>query len=188
MFLEDVAAQNECVAGGRGILEQGLDDVLAPGLAVVFCGLNPAATAARSGHNFSAGSNRFWPVLHLAGFTPYRIAAADERELLRYGCGITALVERATREGREVSRTEFRAAGAAFERKIARYAPRWVAFLGKAGVAALTGGSPKWGRQQLEIGGAHVWVLPNPSGLNRAFPMAALVAAYRELHDEIGGS
>jgi TDG/mug DNA glycosylase family protein len=166
----------------------GVEEILAPGLAVVFCGLNPAATAARSGHNFSAGSNRFWPALHLAGFTPHRIAPADERELLRYGCGITALVARATREGREISRVEFRAAGSEFEQKIARYAPRWVAFLGKAGVAALTGTSPAWGRQGLEIGGARVWVLPNPSGLNRAFPMAALVAAYRELHDAIGRS
>jgi len=169
-------------------LAGGVEDILAPGLAVVFCGLNPAVTAARSGHNFSAGSNRFWPVLHLAGFTPHRIAPADERDLLRYGCGITALVERATRGSREVSRAEFRAARGTFERKIARYAPRWVAFLGKAGVAALTGTGPQWGRQELRIGGANAWVLPNPSGLNRAFPMEALVAAYRELRDEIGGS
>jgi TDG/mug DNA glycosylase family protein len=163
----------------------GVEDVLAPGLAVVFCGLNPAATAARSGHNFSAGSNRFWPVLHLAGFTPHRIAAAHERELLAYGCGITALVGRATREGREVSRAEFRAAEGELSQKIGHYRPRWVAFLGKAGLAALTGAAPAWGRQEMQIAGARVWVLPNPSGLNRAFPLEALVAAYRELREAI---
>jgi TDG/mug DNA glycosylase family protein len=171
---------------GRRELGQGVEDILAPGLAVVFCGLNPAATAAASGHNFSSRSNRFWPVLQLAGFTPHRIAAADECELLRYGCGITALVGRATREGREVSRAEFRAAEAEFTAKIERYKPRWVAFLGKAGVAALAGRAPTWGRQEVRIGGAQVWVLPNPSGLNRAFPLEALVAAYRELHEEVG--
>lgn len=166
-------------------MADGVKDVLAPKLAVVFCGLNPAATAAKSGHNFSAGSNRFWPVLHLAGFTPHRIVPADERMLLQYGCGVTALVARPTREGREVSRAEFQASEAAFERKIARYAPRWVAFLGKAGVAALIGTAPDWGRQELRVGGAQVWVLPNPSGLNRAFPLEALVAAYRELREAI---
>jgi TDG/mug DNA glycosylase family protein len=84
-----------------------------------------------------------------------------------------------------VSRAEFRAAEAGFAEKIARYAPRWVAFLGKAGLAALMGEAPAWGRQEIRIGGAQVWVLPNPSGLNRAFPLEALVAAYRELREAI---
>src|SRR3569623_2238622 len=110
-----------------------LSDVLAPGLRVVFCGLNPAATAAASGHNFSAPSNRFWKVLHLSGFTPRQIAAVDERSVLEFGCGVTALVSRPTAQASLVSRAEFRAAATAFEAKIARYRSEVVAFLGKAG-------------------------------------------------------
>jgi hypothetical protein len=72
-------------------------DILAPGLEVVFCGVNPAATAAVDGHNFSNRSNRFWSVLHLAGFTDTRLRPEEERRLLDYGCGITAVVIRPTR-------------------------------------------------------------------------------------------
>jgi len=65
-------------------------DILAPGLPVVFCGINPSTQAAASGHNFGSASNHFWPVPHLAGFTPARIAAQNDRRLLGLGCGITA--------------------------------------------------------------------------------------------------
>src|SRR5262245_61485505 len=71
-------------------------DILAEGLDVVFCGINPATTAAAAGHNFSNGSNRFWTALHLAGFTDRRLQPHEERHLLVYGCGITAVVDRPT--------------------------------------------------------------------------------------------
>src|SRR3569833_1434240 len=139
-----------------------LSDVLAPGLRVVFCGLNPAATAAASGHNFSAPSNRFWKVLHLSGFTPRPIAAVDERSVLEFGCGVTALVTRPTVRASQASRDEFRAAAAAIEAKITQNHPKAVAFLGKAGFAAIACRSIiAWGRQSEAIGGATVWVLPN---------------------------
>jgi TDG/mug DNA glycosylase family protein len=78
-----------------------------------------------------------------------------------------------------VSRAEFRAAADAFTRKIERYSPRAVAFLGKAGYAAMLGRpSVPWGRQEETIGGATAWVLPNPSGLNRAFRLEDLVRDY----------
>jgi double-stranded uracil-DNA glycosylase len=67
-------------------------DILGRGLDVIFCGLNPAASAARAGHNFSSRSNRFWMVLHLAGFTDIRLQPEDEHRLLEYGCGITTVV------------------------------------------------------------------------------------------------
>lgn len=162
-------------------------DVLAPGLRVVFVGLNPAATAEASGHNFSAPSNRFWRVLVLSGFTPHQINAADEHEMLQFGLGLTSLVMRATVGARDVSRREFRAAVPAFTTRIERYSPKMVAFLGKAGFAALAGRKVDWGAQSATIGGAALWVLPNPSGLNRAFGIEALVAAYRELHDALSG-
>jgi double-stranded uracil-DNA glycosylase len=157
-------------------------DVLAAGLDVVFCGVNPAASAAADGHNFSNGSNRFWPVLHLAGFTDTRLRAEDERQLLRYGCGITAVVSRPTPTAAEVTLEEFRDAGPSFEAKMRRYQPRAVAFLGKRALSAmLSTRDVAWGRQPTDFAGAIAWVLPNPSGLNRGFTLDALVRAYAEL-------
>lgn len=71
----------------RGVEESALSDVLAPGLTVVFCGINPALAAFADGHNFSTPSNRFWRVLHGAGFTPRLLHHQQERELLCYGYG-----------------------------------------------------------------------------------------------------
>jgi TDG/mug DNA glycosylase family protein len=112
-------------------------DVLAPGLDVVFCGINPAASAAADGHNFSNASNRFWAALHLAGFTDSRLRAEDELQLLTYGCGITAVVSRPTPTAAEITAEEFRDARPEFEAKMRRYQPRAVAFLGKRALAAM---------------------------------------------------
>jgi len=157
-------------------------DIMAPGLAVVFCGINPATTAAAAGHNFSSPSNRFWPVLHRAGFTPVQLRADQERELLSYGCGITAAVQRPTARAADLSREELAAGIPALERKIARYAPGTIAFLGKPAWSVIAASRQiAWGRQAMRFGGASVWVLPNPSGLNRSFTLDDLTRAYAEL-------
>ncbi|KAA0081640.1 G/U mismatch-specific DNA glycosylase [Mycolicibacterium sp. P9-64] len=163
-------------------------DVLATGLDVIFCGINPASSAAADGHNFSNGSNRFWAVLHLAGFTDTRLRPEGERRLLDYGCGITAVVERPTPTAAEIAPAEFREARPSFEAKVCEYRPRVVAFLGKRALSAMLSTSDiGWGRQPLEFGGATAWVLPNPSGLNRGFSLDALVRAYSELHAAVAG-
>ena len=163
-------------------------DVLADGLNVVFCGINPAATAARSGHSFSHPSNRFWSVLHLAGFTDHRLRPQDERQLLTYGYGITAVVSRPTTRASDITTSEIRSAAPQFEAKIRHYAPRTVAFLGKRAVHALLPGNVlPWGPQPFRIADTPIWVLPNPSGLNRNFSLDALVAAYAELRRHVQG-
>jgi double-stranded uracil-DNA glycosylase len=157
-------------------------DILAKNLDVIFCGLNPASSAAAAGYNFSNGSNRFWRVLHLAGFTGVRLQPQEERRLLQYGCGITAIVRRPTRRALEVSPEEFRQARRGFEAKMREYAPHSIAFLGKRAFSIMTG-QPEvpWGRQSLNFAGTMSWILPNPSGLNRSFTLDALVIAYSEL-------
>jgi TDG/mug DNA glycosylase family protein len=163
-------------------------DILASGLDAVFCGVNPAATAAAAGHNFSNRSNRFWTVLHLAGFTPVRLQPEEEQRLLGYGCGITAVVDRSTRRAIDVTPAEFRNARAPFEAKMRRYAPRSIAFLGKRAVASMTGEPDlPWGRYPAEFAGTMAWILPNPSGLNRGFSLEDLVGAYRELRVALTG-
>jgi TDG/mug DNA glycosylase family protein len=158
-----------------------LPDLLAPGLSLVFCGINPGLRAASTGHHFEGRGNRFWRVLHLAGFTPEQIRPEDDHTLLRYGYGLTTVVPRATAQAADLSRSEIELAAGAFQRKIEQCAPRHVAFLGKMAFSAISGAPTlEWGRQAARFGGACAWVLPNPSGLNRGFSLDALVAAYRE--------
>lgn len=160
----------------------GLSEILAPGLSAVFCGLNPALSAARDGHNFSNRSNRFWRVLHLAGFTPRLLRADEEREILKYGLGLTSAVARPTKSASELNSHDYVSAAPALESKIKAFAPANLAFLGKAAYAAISRQAHiEWGKQPDEFAGASVWVLPNPSGLNRAFDLAKLTEHYRKL-------
>lgn len=165
-----------------------LADLLGKNLDVVFCGINPALSAARAGHHFSSPSNRFWRVLRLAGFTPKVIEAACDRTILEFGCGLTAAVERPTVRASELAKHEFHHAAEELERKLRFYRPRYVAFLGKPAFAAIfRQSSVEWGQQSTRFGGAEVWVLPNPSGLNRAFNLDALASSYRELWEASRG-
>lgn len=161
---------------------QSLPDIISTNLTIVFCGINPGTSSAAAGHHFVGGTNRFWRVLHLAGFTPEQIRPENDHTLLQYRCGLITAVERPTARADELSIDEFTAASTKLVRKIKRYAPRHVAFLGKAAYCALSRQRKiQWGPQPVDFGGAAVWVLPNPSGLNRAFQLDDLVRAYREL-------
>jgi double-stranded uracil-DNA glycosylase len=161
---------------------EGLPDIIAGQLDVLFCGINPGLTAAAQGQHFAGRGNRFWRTLHLAGFTPEELSPQEDRRILQYGCGLTAVVDRPTARADQLSLAEFKAASVAFEGKIQRFKPRCVAFLGKAGWAGLSGRKAlDWGRQEQRFGDAVVWLLPNPSGRNLAFSLEQLVSAYREL-------
>jgi TDG/mug DNA glycosylase family protein len=159
-----------------------LADIIAKNLAVVFCGINPGAEAARSGHHFAGRSNRFWRVIHLAGFTQEEIRPDEDRSILLSGCGLTTVVTRATRRAHDVAHHEFLAATDSLEQKIVAFAPGTIAFLGKAAYLAMSGRRKvDWGPQDAQFGNAAVWVLPNPSGLNRGFSLDRLVRHYRKL-------
>ena len=163
-------------------MNAGLEDILADHLNVVFCGINPGKCSAALGLHFANRSNRFWRTLHLAGFTPHEIRPEHGRTLLHYHCGLTTLVERPTASADELARHEFTQAATGFEQKIRHCAPRFVAFLGKPGYSALSGQREiAWGLQPTVLGGASVWVLPNPSGRNLAFSLEQLVQAYQQL-------
>jgi TDG/mug DNA glycosylase family protein len=160
--------------------ERYASDLLRGDLDIVFCGLNPAASAVVDGHNFSHPNNRFWSVLHLAGFTDRRLSPEDERRLLDYGCGITAVAGRATQRAADVSSAELHYARPVLEATIRRYTPTMVAFLGKRGAAAMLGRPVRWGAYEAGFAGSLAWVLPNPSGLNKTFTLRALVSAYAQ--------
>ncbi len=162
----------------------GLPDVISLSLNVVFCGINPGMRSAAVGLHFANRSNRFWRVLYLAGFTPRQLEPEEARLLLDYGYGITSAVARATAGATDLSRADYIAARPLFERKIAKYKPRYVAFLGKPAVSVfLNQRDVSWGLQPTKLGKSSVWVLPNPSGLNFAFTLGMLTEAYRELYE-----
>jgi double-stranded uracil-DNA glycosylase len=155
-------------------------DVIGPGLDVLFVGINPGLYSGAVGHHFARPGNRFWKTLHGAGFTGRLLSPFEERDLLRYGIGITNLVTRATRGAEQLDAQELRDGAAAIEAKACRDRPRVVAFLG-VGAYRTAFGRPKAriGAQDELICGAPVWVLPNPSGLNAHYQLGDLISAFR---------
>ncbi len=161
-------------------------DVIAPGLHVLFCGINPGLYSGATGHHFARPGNRFWPTLHQAGFTPRFLIPAEERELLVLGYGITNLVARTTATADELEPEELLAGRKRLERKVKRYQPRILAVLG-IGAYRTAFQEPKavLGMQARSIANAAVWVLPNPSGLNAHYQLADLAEHFRALREAI---
>jgi TDG/mug DNA glycosylase family protein len=164
-------------AGGRLV-----PDVIAPGLRVLFCGINPGMYTAAVGHHFARPGNRFWKALHAGGFTPRVLDPSEEQLLLTFGCGITNVADRASIAADELSRAELIEGGARLAEKVAHYHPRWLAVLG-LGAYRTAFARPKaaLGPQPEAVGGARVWVLPNPSGLNASYRPEDFARLFGEL-------
>lgn len=149
---------------------------------MLFSGINPGLMTAATGHHFARPGNRFWPVLHLSGFTPRLLAPAEQQELLSYGLGITNVVARATARADELSAEEYREGGRLLAEKVARLAPKWLAVVGVTAYRTAFGEpKAKIGPQERTIGGARVWALPNPSGLNAHWTAATMAEEYARL-------
>ena len=122
---------------GRPILQQiaaaqnrTIPDVIAAGLQVLFCGINPSLYSAAVGHHFGRPGNRFWPALCAAGFSDALLHPSEQRHLLPRGYGITNLVARATAGADELAADELIAGARRLQRKVRRHRPACVAFLG----------------------------------------------------------
>ena len=161
-----------------------IQDVIAPGLRILFVGINPGLWSGATGHHFARPGNRFWPAIHRAGLTPELLSPDRQEELLRYGIGVANLVARTTASAAELTLDELRAGGASIVPKILRFRPRKVAFLGVS-TYRVAFGLPKAaiGGQPERIGSSEVWVLPNPSGLNAHYQLPELARVYAELKD-----
>ncbi len=157
-------------------------DLIAPGLRVLFCGINPSLYSAAVGHHFARPGNRFWRTIFRAGFSDRLLAPHEGRLLLASGIGITNVVRRATASADELAREDYVTGARALRRKLLRYQPRVVAFLG-LGAYRVTTGHPgaKMGHQAERFAGVDVWALPNPSGLNAHYSMDALIECYASL-------
>ena len=156
--------------------------VLARGLRVLFCGINPSLYSGAVGHHFARPGNRFWKVLHRAGFTAEVLSPFYDRELLASGLGVTNLVERATATADELHDEELRAGAVRLARTARRWYPGIVAVLGVSAYRVAFG-RPKAaiGRQPETLDTSVLWVLPNPSGLNAHYQVDALAGLFAEL-------
>jgi TDG/mug DNA glycosylase family protein len=153
---------------------------------LLFVGINPGLWTAAAGAHFARRGNRFWPALHLAGIMPRLVDAsggmseADREMVIGLGVGITNVVPVATARADELTPDELRAGGRALIELIERIEPAVVAVLGLTAYRTAFGlPATAAGRQPDTLGGAELWVLPNPSGLNAHATLSSLAEAYR---------
>lgn len=164
-----------------------LPDVVAPGLSVLFCGINPGLYSAATGHHFARPGNRFWPALHQSGFTSRQLNPAEQEELLTYGLGITNIAARATARADELTKKELQAGAEALTALAAHYTPTYVAVVGiSAYRTAFNRPKAKIGPQEHQLANSNLWVLPNPSGLNAHYQPPALAAEFHKLREAAG--
>src|SRR5207245_3946871 len=136
-------------------------------LLVLFCGINPGLYSAATGWHFARPGNRFWPALHLSGFTPRRLAPREQDLLPGYGLGITNLVPRATAQASELDAAELRAGCERLTALVREHRPRVVAIAGVTAYrSAFARPRATTGPQPEALAGARLWVVPNPSGLH----------------------
>jgi TDG/mug DNA glycosylase family protein len=164
-----------------------IPDLVGPGMRVLFSGINPSLYSVATGHHFARPGNRFWPALYRSGFTPRQLHPSEQGGLPGMGLGITNVVARATARADELSPAELVAGGEVLAALAARWRPRFLAVLGVTAYrAAFARPKAVIGRQDQQIGGVDVWVLPNPSGLNAHFTVDSLAAAFAQLRTAAG--
>ena len=161
-----------------------LRDVIGPGLRVLFVGINPGLYTTAIGHHFGRPGNRFWPALHLGGFTKTLVSPYDDESLLALGLGVTNLVARTTANAAELSPEEIADGGKQLRAKVAKYKPRIVAFLGMDAFRTAFGvKKATLGKQPELLEGAIAWVLPNTSGLNANYQLPDFARLFAELRE-----
>ncbi len=165
-----------------------LRDRIAPGVRVLFVGINPGVRSALTGHHFAGFSNRFWGLLFESGLVPERLTFEDDDRLPEFGYGITNIVARPTPGVNDLAPAEFVAGRRRLLLKVRRHRPAVVALVGVTVFRAMfparasSKGAPvDLGLQTERLADAAVFVLPNPSGRNANFTRAEMLEAFRAL-------
>jgi TDG/mug DNA glycosylase family protein len=171
-----------------------LKDRIRPDVRVLLVGINPGVRSAITGHHFAGYSNRFWTLLWESGLVPERITYEDDDRLPEWGFGVTNLIARPSPGIDTLRPAEYVEGWTILERKIRRYRPKVVAFVGvtlyRAILPLLNGAQigragKVPGRQDITIHGARLFVLPNPSGRNANYSYAEMLEAFRALKREV---
>jgi double-stranded uracil-DNA glycosylase len=167
------------IAAARG---RSIPDLAGPGLRLLFAGINPSLYSAATGHHFARPGNRFWPALHSSGFTPRQLRPDEQHLLIGLGLGITNVVARATARADELDAAELQAGAVALAALAGTLGAAWLAILGVTAYrTAFRRPRATVGLQDDTLGGARVWVLPNPSGLNAHWSAAGLAEEFGRL-------
>ncbi|HEU5211320.1 MAG TPA: NUDIX domain-containing protein [Gaiellaceae bacterium] len=143
-------------------------DVLAPGLRIVFCGINPGRVSAAAHAHFANPRNDFWRLLHAARLTPRVLDPDEQFEALEYGIGITNAAPRTTPGSSDLRSADFAGARERLERLADDLRPGWIGFVGKEAYRGVFGERTEHGVQQRTLGGTRLFVLPSTSPANAA--------------------
>jgi len=162
-----------------------IPDVLAPGLRVVFCGINPGFVSAAASAHFANPRNDFWRLLHDAGFTPRLLTPDEQFEALRYGLGLTNAALRTTRGSGDLRRGDFAGSAERLASLAERLRPGWIGFVGKEAYRGTFGDRPELGEQERRLGETRLFVLPSTSPANAAVPYAERLRWFRRLHKRV---
>lgn len=161
---------------------QPIPDHLALGLKILFVGFNPSIRSSETGYHYANPNNRFWKILHEAELTPRKMLPEENSRLLDFGYGLTNIVPRPTKEAAEISKDEYRKGAIKLKKKIERYQPLAVCFVGKGVYQQYSNRRVvPWGEQPDPlIPGIAEFVAPSSSGLVR-MKMDEIVDIYRGL-------
>jgi len=175
---------------------RGLPDYLAPGLSILFVGINPGIRSAEVGHHFAGPSNRFWKLLFDARLIPFPMNCEEDWRLPEFGYGLTNAIARPTSGVQDLGKQDFLRGRQALLTKITTYQPALVALLGVSMARILL--SPpgpecvgqrsalnpiQVGRQSISLAKVAVFVLPNPSGRNAHYSYQQMKELFCELKD-----
>lgn len=166
-----------------------LPDYLAPGLDIVFVGINPGLYSAQVGHYFASPSNRFWPAIHRSGLLAWPLDASTDWKALEQGIGFTDIVKRPTRSASELRAEDFRKGAPALKAKLELCQPLIVCFNGTTAYrnylryAEGVEEDPQPGLQPRTIGRSRVFLAPSPSAANAGTSLDTLACWYSRLKD-----
>jgi double-stranded uracil-DNA glycosylase len=164
-----------------------LRDCIQPGVLVLFVGINPGLRSAQTGHHFAGHSNRFWRLLHESGLVSAPLTYREDRRLPEWRLGLTNIIGRCTAGIDVLDPDEYRYGVASLKRKIIRYQPHIVALLGVTIFRMLfsakehTKSPVDLGLTTIQLAGARIFLLPNPSGRNAHYSYHRMLTAFQAL-------
>ena len=164
-------------------LESALPDMLAPGLAIIFCGINPGFRSAATGHHFANPRNDFWRLLADSELTPTLLHPSAQWEMLEHGFGLTNAASRTTRGSGDLRRADFAGAAERLERIARDLTPAWIAFVGKEAYRGTFHERADLGAQERRLAETQLFVLPSSSPANAAVPYAERLRWFRALRE-----
>jgi TDG/mug DNA glycosylase family protein len=157
--------------------------VLAPGLDVVFCGINPGRVSDAAAAHFANPRNDFWRLLHAGGFTPRLYDPSEQFALLQLGIGITNAAYRTTAGSGDLRAADFEGSGGRLERLAADLRPKAIGFVGKEAYRGAFGERAGHGLQERRLGETTLFVLPSTSPANAAVPWEERLRWFTALHE-----